>query len=174
MRRRSRREGIRPWAALAAGLIGVLLVGSGASLVAGAAPTSVGVSGGATSLSLSSLLVAPRLEVSQLAGGPSDLRPIAPYNGIISVFVAFAFSNQSQLAHLLQHLSNTPAGPDRTYLTAAQFDRAFAANARAYAAARTYFGALRGVNVTTYADRSGVFLSGPAPTIARAFGVRIA
>ncbi|MCL5983872.1 MAG: protease pro-enzyme activation domain-containing protein [Candidatus Thermoplasmatota archaeon] len=174
MRRRSRREGIRPWAALAAGLIGVLLVGSGASLVAGAAPTSVGVSGGATSLSLSSLLVAPRLEVSQLAGGPSDLRPIAPYNGIISVFVAFAFSNQSQLAHLLQHLSNTPAGPDRTYLTAAQFDRAFAANARAYAAARTYFGSLRGVNVTTYADRSGVFLSGPAPTIARAFGVRIA
>ncbi|MCL4308740.1 MAG: S8 family serine peptidase [Candidatus Thermoplasmatota archaeon] len=174
MRPGSRREGIRPWAALAAGLIGVLLVGSGASLVAGAASTSVGVSGGATSLSLSSLLVAPRLEVSQLAGGPSDLRPIAPYNGSISVFVAFAFSNQSQLAHLLERLSNTPAGPDRTYLTAAQFDRAFAANASAYAAARAYFGALRGVNMTTYADRSGVFLSGPAPTIARAFGVRIA
>ncbi len=173
MRKTPQRGMDRLWVVIAVGLIGALLLVSAAPLTAGATTPATGSSPHDTPLPPASLRSAPRSAIPQLAGGPGNPGPGAPYSGPIGVFVAFAFSNQSRLNALLQSIANVSVGSKRPYVSAAGFDAQFGANPSAYRAAATYFGSFPGVNVTTYADRSGIFLSGAATTIGAAFGVPI-
>ena len=71
----------------------------------------------------------------------------------LPVVVTLGFSNTSELTRLLRALSD-PASPEfQHYLTASQFDEAFAPSPGTYAAAVAYFEALGARGLQTFSDR---------------------
>ena len=132
------------------------------------APQALGSSG-----ALAELQAAPRLPVSALSHAPANAAYSGSYSGSTSVFVTFALSNATALDQLLSELQNPKSPQYHHYLTQAQFVGAFAPSAQAYSAAITYFDSFSGIQLTTYQDRIGLHLSGPASSMGAAFGVSL-
>ncbi|EQD53941.1 membrane or secreted protein containing Peptidase S53, propeptide domain protein [mine drainage metagenome] len=71
----------------------------------------------------------------------------------LPIVVTLGFSNASELTRLLSALSD-PSSPEfQHYLTASQFDEAFAPSSGTYAAALAYFEALGARGMQTFTDR---------------------
>ncbi len=148
-------------------LLFVAISGSVTALGAGSAASAPPVA----SASLAALQSAPRAAVPVLAGGPAAPTVLGPYSGEVSVFVSFPFSHPAQLAQLLSQLSDPSSPQYHHYLTRTQFDSQFAASNAVYADAESYLASFENVHLTTFEDRSGLLVDGPAASIASAFGV---
>ncbi len=115
----------------------------------------------------------PRISVPTLADGAAPRSGGTPFRGNLSVFVSFRLQNQSALDRLLSGLNN-PRSPDyRHYLTAGEFTRWFSPSTETYNQAQQYFSGLPGLSLSTYSDRVGLMVHGPAASIGRAFGVSL-
>ncbi|MFG1530556.1 MAG: protease pro-enzyme activation domain-containing protein, partial [Thermoplasmata archaeon] len=115
----------------------------------------------------------PRISVPTLVDGPVPSSGGSPMRGNVSVFVAFRLQNQTALNELLAVLAN-PASPEyRHYLTAGEFLQEFSPSATTYRAAVEYFSQVPGLAVSTYRDRVGLMIHGPATAVEQAFGVSL-
>jgi hypothetical protein len=146
----------------------LLLVSGGPSFL----PTPPG--GGPTSPAAASISFGgAQVEVPSLSGGPVPLHGGTPFQGNITVFVAFSLQNQSALNALLSSLANPRSPEYRHYLTAAEFVRQFSPSAATYRLAEEYFDGFSGLHITSYQDRLGLTLTGRGALLDRAFHVTL-
>lgn len=91
------------------------------------------------------------------------------YSGTVKVLVTFELSNKTELTNFLDSLSNPLSPYYHRFLTATQFTSKFAPSKHLYKSALEYFSNFKSVNLTTYADRVSIGLSGPANSIGAIF-----
>ncbi len=162
---------------LAAAVIMVSLATILGPSLAGIAPRASLASTGppfGSSMALAAIEAAPRAPVPSLSGAPAGAAMTGSYSGDASVFVTFALTNSSQLNTLLSALANPQSPQYHHYLTESQFISRFAPAPAPYAGAKSYFGAVDGLTVISYADRIGMLVQGPAHSVDQAFGVSLA
>ncbi|MHB1435807.1 MAG: S53 family peptidase [Thermoplasmata archaeon] len=119
------------------------------------------------------LVTGPRIPVPILAAGPLPASGGTPFQGNVSVFVTLRLQNQSALDRLLSALSDPHSSGYRHYLTAGEFARGFSPSTTTYEEAVRYFSGIPGLSLSTYRDRVGLLIHGPAASVGRAFGVHL-
>ncbi|MGC8609540.1 MAG: S53 family peptidase, partial [Thermoplasmata archaeon] len=105
--------------------------------------------------------------------GTVQKTPASPYNGTISVFLTFSFSNQSRLNSMLSNLSNPNSAEYHKFMTRSQFAENFSVSSQIYSQAVSYLSQYPGIRVKTYADRISIQVTGSATNIGKLFNTTI-
>lgn len=126
------------------------------------------------SASPTTLAAEPRVPVPYVSGAPPGATETGAYTGTAYVFVAFTLSHAAELQAFLVDLQNPRSPEYHHYLTQQEFTARFSPPSTPYAEATSYFRSVSGLNVTTYGDRIGMLVEGPAAAVGSAFGITLA